>query len=131
VPSKVLVADVRHSACANATNATSAQATDVGSADAAHASAEATHVAGAKAAAHVTTAKATAATMSAATATATGLGTSSKQAAGEQRARQNHHYSSFHDILLSLMTFSFGWADCPPRVFSDAGIFRARRASTS
>jgi len=99
---KVLVADVRHSACAkaadmacaNAANATSAKATNVGCAEAAHATAEATHVAAAKATAAMASATATA------TAAATGLGTSSQQAAGEHCARQNHHHSSSHDILL-------------------------------
>ena len=101
-PSKVLVADVRHSACAkatdvacaNAANATSAKATGVSCAEAAHATAEATHVAAAKATAAMASATATA------TAAATGLGTSSQQAAGEHCARQNHHHSSSHDILL-------------------------------
>jgi hypothetical protein len=72
---------------ANARHVTSAEAADVASAEAAHvASAKAPHMA-------ATT------PVSPATATA-GLCTGGNQAAGKQRACQNHHHSSSHYILL-------------------------------
>jgi hypothetical protein len=82
----VLVADMRKLACANAADVTSTKTP--------HAtSTEATHMASAKAA-HAP------ATVSSATASAAaGLCTSGKKAAGKQRACQNHHHSSSHDIL--------------------------------
>jgi hypothetical protein len=121
VPS--VVADMRNAAGADATdvartqtaNASPAKAADVASAKAAHmaASAKAAHMAAAaKTAAHVAAA---ATAMAATAAAATRLGTSSHQAAGEHCARQDHHRSSSHDILLCK------WADYPPQVFADAG----------
>jgi hypothetical protein len=127
VPStaKVLVADVRDVTCAKATdvacantpNASSAEAADVASAEATHmASAKATHVASAK----------TAATAMAATAAATRFGASSQQAAGEHRARQNHHRSSSHDILLwngrTIRHWSSQTPACPREANADVVI---------
>ena len=87
------VADVRDATCAQAADAAGAKAT--------HATAEAAHVTSAKATAHMASAKAAATPMATtASATAAGLGTSSQQASGEHCARQNHHHSSSHDILL-------------------------------
>jgi hypothetical protein len=64
--------------------------------------AKAADVTSAKATAHMASAKAAATAMTAATTTtaAAGLGTSSQQAPCEHCARQNHHHSSSHDILL-------------------------------
>jgi hypothetical protein len=76
---------MRHLTCAKATDAISA---------------ESAHMAAAESAAHVAAAAESATAVSTATtATAAGLGTCGKQAAGKHCARQNHHYSSSHDIL--------------------------------
>jgi hypothetical protein len=76
---------------AHSSDVISATATDAASVKSAHvASAKATHMASAKSTAHVATATATA---------SAGLCTRGKKAAGKHRARQNHHHSSFHDIL--------------------------------
>jgi hypothetical protein len=78
-------------------HATSPKAPDAACAEATHVtSAEPTHVAATKAAAHVASATSTVPT--AATATA-GLRARGKQAARKQRTCQNHHRSSSHDIL--------------------------------
>jgi hypothetical protein len=78
---------------AHSSDVISATATDAASVKSAHvASAKATHMASAKSTAHVATATASA------TASA-GFCTRGKKAAGKHRARQNHHHSSFHDIL--------------------------------
>jgi hypothetical protein len=121
---KVIVAHPRHVAsakapevsCAKASKVSSAKAADVTSAEAADVtSAEAADVTSAKAT-HVTPAKAahmaSAATtsMSATTASA-GLCISGNKAAGKQRACQNHHHSSSHDIL------RLNGRDCPPQGF--------------
>jgi hypothetical protein len=77
-------------------NVASSEASHVTAAEASHvASAEATHVTAAEAT-HMTSA---AAAVSSAPASA-GLRPSGKKAAGKHRACQNHHHSSFHDILL-------------------------------
>ena len=73
---------------ASTSDAASSEASDAAAAKAAHvASAEAAHVA-------------SAATTVSAAATAAGLRPTGKQAAGKQRACQNHHRTSSHDILL-------------------------------
>jgi hypothetical protein len=94
----------------------SADACEVIPAKTTHAiSAEATHVATAKAAAHVASATTP---VSSATATAAGLRPSGKKAAGKHRACQNHHHSSFHDILLlDVRMFRH-------MTLSDAGMYR-------
>jgi hypothetical protein len=82
---------------ANACEVISAKASHVASSEASHvASAEATHVASATA--HVASAATTVSSASAPA--AAGLRPSGKKAAGKHRACQNHHHSSFHDILL-------------------------------
>ena len=96
---KVTLVDMRHATCAKVADVVSAETSDA-------TNAQATHVTAAKVAhtgADVTSAKAahTATTVSsAATATAApGLCARGKKAAGKHRACQNHHHSSFHDIL--------------------------------
>ena len=113
MPSKVPVVEVRHAACAKSTcvkstrakstsvnsaeagDVTSAKAADVGTADAPNVAAahapDAAHVAATKAAAEAA-AMATAASSS-------GLCAGRNQASGEHCTCQNHHRSSFHDIL--------------------------------
>jgi hypothetical protein len=81
---KVLATEMRQMVAAEAAHVISTEATYV-------ASTEATHMASAKAA-HVT----------AATSAAAGLCACGKQAAGKHGARQNHHHSSSHDILLCI-----------------------------
>jgi hypothetical protein len=112
----VLVVEARHVALAKSTRAkstcvakagdvTSGKAADVGTADAADVgTAEAPNVAAAHAAnvaaAEAATMAATeAAAMAAAATAAAGLCARRKQASGEHCACQNHHRSSFHDIL--------------------------------
>lgn len=114
-PSKVIVAHARDVVRAKGTDMTSdvvpADCSDVCSTDATHvSSAEAVHVRSAEAA-HVGSTEATAhmaasaeatttvASASAASATA-GLRIRRNQTTGKQRGCQNHHHSSFHDILL-------------------------------
>jgi len=80
---EMIVADVRHTADAQASDTTSVNASDASPAKAAH----------------VASAKAATTTVSPATAAAARLCTSGKQAAGEHCARQNHHHSSSHIIL--------------------------------
>jgi hypothetical protein len=80
----------------------SAEPTDV-------ATTKAAHVAAAKAAAHVAATKAATTVAAATAAAATGLCTGGNKAAGKQRACQNHHQSSSHDIT------PFDWADVPPQ----------------
>jgi hypothetical protein len=94
---KAVVPDVCHATCGSSADVACAKAGHTCT-NAGHACAKATYVTGAKAA-HVASAK-TAAMAAASTATATGLCVGSKQAAGERHARQNHHHSSSHDILL-------------------------------
>jgi hypothetical protein len=112
---KVIAVHTRHVTSAEANHVTPADATDATSAKAADVtSAEAAHVASAKAA-HMASAATT--SMSSATSTATsGLCISGKKATGKHRARQNHHYSSSHDILL------WDGRDLPPQ-----GLVRRRR----
>lgn len=111
MPSKVPVVEVRHAACAKSTcvkstrakstsvnsaeagDVTSAKAADVGTADAPNVAA-----AHAPDAAHVAATKAAAMATAAATATS-GLRAGRNQASGEHCTCQNHHRSSFHDIL--------------------------------
>jgi hypothetical protein len=93
---KVIVADTRDVSCAKATDATSnvipAHCPEMGSAEAADvASIEATHVA---------TAEATTPVASAAATTTASLRISGNKAACKQCSCQDHHHSSFHDILL-------------------------------
>jgi len=97
---EMIVADVRHTADAQASDTTSVNASDASPAKAAHVTTttKATDVTSAKAA-HVASAKAATTTVSPATAAAARLCTSCKQAAGEHCARQNHHHSSSHIIL--------------------------------
>jgi hypothetical protein len=85
---KVPLVDVRHATCANAVNVACAETSDATDAHAAAhvSSSEATRVASAKA----THTEATA---------ALGLCARCKKAAGKHCACQNHHHSSFHDIL--------------------------------
>src|SRR6267142_6329159 len=104
VPSaaEATVTDVRDATCAQAADAACVKAGHA-SPEAAHvAPAKAAHVPSAKATAHMASAKAAATAMATTTTTAAaaGLGTSRQQASGEHCARQNHHYSSSHDILL-------------------------------
>lgn len=79
---EVTVAHARHVICAKAAdatcNVTSTKAADMGFAEA------------------------TAATTVFATTMTTSLCAGGSQTAGKQSARQNHHYSSFHDILHSV-----------------------------
>ena len=83
---------------AHAGDMTSAETADMTAAEAADvASAKATHVTAAKAAAHV--ASATTTTVSSAATAAAGLCTRGKKAAGKHCTCQNHHHSSFHEIL--------------------------------
>jgi hypothetical protein len=89
--------DMRHPTRANAVDMFSAETADA-------ASAQASHVASVKAAgtgADVTAAKAAkaAAVSSATTAAAPGLRAGREKATGKHCACQNHHCSSFHDIL--------------------------------
>jgi hypothetical protein len=90
---KVLSAHACHVTAAQSPDAASAEATEMASAKAA------AHVASTKTAAYVTSATTT---MSAAAAAC--LGISGKKAAGKHGACQNHHHSSSHDFLL------LGWA---------------------
>jgi hypothetical protein len=80
---------------AHTSDAISAKAADAASAKAT------THVASAKPATHVASAEPPThvASTTSATAASASLCTRGKKAAGEQRARQNHHRSSSHDIL--------------------------------
>jgi hypothetical protein len=93
--------DMRHAACANAVDVVSAETSDA-------TNTQASHVAPVKAAdtgTDVTAAKAAkAAAVSSATTTtaAPGLRARGKKAAGKHCACQNHHHSSFHDILHSV-----------------------------
>jgi hypothetical protein len=83
---------------AQAGDATSAKAAHVAATKSAHVAAtKSTHVASAKPATHV--ASTSAASTSAAAATTASLCTRGKKAPGKQRACQNHHRSSSHDIL--------------------------------
>ncbi|MGY3609628.1 MULTISPECIES: hypothetical protein [unclassified Bradyrhizobium] len=120
--SKVFVAHMRDVTCADATDVTSnvipaktvnvacSKTTDVTSAEATHVTSTKTTDmrSAAEAAAHMASASA----KSAATAR---LRTSRDKAAGEQRSCQNHHHSSFHDILLSK------WAWLSATGLSEAG----------
>jgi hypothetical protein len=93
---KASCVDMRHTACANAVDVVSADTSDA-------TNAQAGHMASVKAAdtgTDVTTAKAAkAAAVSSAATAAPGLRARGKKAAGKHSARQNHHCSSFHDIL--------------------------------
>ena len=113
---KVIAVHARHVTSAETAHATSADATDVPSAKAADVtSAEAAHMASA-----ATT------SMSSATSTATsGLCISGKKATGKHRARQNHHYSSSHDILL------WDGRDLPPQGLVRRWRVRGRQMPTS
>jgi hypothetical protein len=100
------------------------------SAKASHvASSEAAHVATATEAAHVATAAKAAHVASAATtvssAAAAGLRPSGKKAAGKHRACQNHHHSSFHDILL------FDKRNFRHRALSDAAVYEQANANVA
>ena len=121
---KVIAVHARHVTSAEATHVTPADATDATSAKAADVtSAEATHVTSAEAA-HVASAATT--SMSSATSTATsGLCISGKKATGKHRARQNHHYSSSHDILL------WDGRDLPPQGLVRRWRVRGRQMPTS
>jgi hypothetical protein len=77
-----VVADMRHLTCAKATDAISAKSA---------------YMAAAESAAHV------AAAAESAAATTAGLCARGKKAAGKHCACQNHHHSSYHDILLCAM----------------------------
>jgi hypothetical protein len=90
---KVLSAHACHVTAAQSPDAASAEATEMASAKAA------AHVASTKTAAHVASATTTMSTTAAAC-----LGISGKKAAGKHGACQNHHHSSSHDFLL------LGWA---------------------
>jgi hypothetical protein len=95
---KVTLVDVRHATRANAVDVVSAETSDATDA------AQATHVTAANVAhtgTDVTSAKAAhpATTVSTAATAAPGLCARSKKAAGKHCACQNHHHSSFHDIL--------------------------------
>jgi hypothetical protein len=89
----------------------SAKTSDMTSAKTSHVTAaEATHVASAE------TAHVASAATSVASAAAAGLRTRSKKAAGKHCARQNHHHSSSHNILLP------GWAAISAIVFRQAPV---------
>jgi hypothetical protein len=95
---KVPLVDVRHATRANAVDVVSAETSDATDA------AQATHVTAANVAhtgTDVTSAKAAhpATTVSSAATAAPGLCARGKKAAGKHCACQNHHHSSFHDIL--------------------------------
>ena len=91
------MAEMRHLACAKASDATTAEATHVAAAEATHVtSTEAAHVTSTEAA-HVASAKA--ATVPSAATAAAGLRPRGDKAAGKQGARQNHHHSSSHYTL--------------------------------
>jgi hypothetical protein len=93
---KVLMADVRKLASANATDAISTKTSDASATKASHVtSTKATHMASAKA----SHAPATVSSAPTATAAAAGLCPRGKKAAGKHGACQNHHHSSSHDIL--------------------------------
>jgi hypothetical protein len=94
---KVPLIDVRHATRAKAVDVVSAETSDA-------TDAQATHVTAAKVAhtsTDVTSAKAThtATTVSSAATAAPGLCARGNKAAGKHCACQNHHHSSFHDIL--------------------------------
>jgi hypothetical protein len=94
---KVSLVDVRHATRAKAVDVVSAETSDATSAQATHVTAAnvthtSTDVTSAKAA-HAATTVSTAATA------APGLCARGKKAAGKHCACQNHHHSSFHDIL--------------------------------
>jgi hypothetical protein len=93
---EVLSAHACHVTAAQSPDAASAEATEMASAKAA------AHVASTKTTAHVTSATTTMSTAAAAAAAC--LGISGKKAAGKHGACQNHHHSSSHDFLL------LGWA---------------------
>jgi hypothetical protein len=93
---EVSCVDMRHAACANAVDVVSAETSDATNAQASRvASVEAAHTG-----TYVTAAEAAkAAAVSSATAAAPGLRARGKKVAGKHCACQNHHCSSFHDIL--------------------------------
>jgi hypothetical protein len=104
----VIFTKTSYATTAKATDMGSAKATHVTSTKAAHTSTKAAHVApAAHTAAHATTVSSAA---TAAATSAAGLRARSKKAAGKQCGCQNHRYSSSHDIL------HLRWAD-----FSAAG----------
>jgi hypothetical protein len=95
---KVPLVDMRHATCAKAVDVVSAETSDTTGA------AQATHVTAANVThtgTDVTAAKAahTATTVSSAATAAAGLCARGEKAAGKHCACQNHHHSSFHDIL--------------------------------
>jgi hypothetical protein len=99
VPSAAKVVVTGDAACTKAADAAGAKATCASGDTTDVAATKAAHVTPAKASTHMASTKAAAMATTTAAAAA-GLGTGSKQAAGEHGTRQNHHHSSFHDILL-------------------------------
>jgi hypothetical protein len=96
---KVPLVDMRHATCAKAVNVVSTETSDATAAQATHATAaKVTHTG-----TDVTSAKAAHTATVASTATAApSLRARGKKAAGKHCACQNHHHSSFHDILHSV-----------------------------
>jgi hypothetical protein len=117
---KVLTADVRHPADADATDAIFTKTSDATATKASHVtSAKATHMASAKAS------HAPATVSSATTTAAAGLRPRGKKATGKHGACQNHHHSSSHDILhLDGRTFRH-------RAWSDFGLSEQRKAKVA
>jgi hypothetical protein len=99
VPTAAKVVVTGDAACTKAADAAGAKATCASGDTTDVAATKAAHVTPAKASTHMASTKAAAMATTTAAAAA-GLGTGSKQAAGEHGTRQNHHHSSFHDILL-------------------------------
>jgi hypothetical protein len=114
---KVIVVQARHMIGAKATDAISTETADATSVKAADMTCtEAAHLASTEAI-HVTSAEAahTATVSSTPSATAARLCTRGKKAAGKHCACQNHHHSSFHDILhLRLADVLPGFSDIGP-----------------